>query len=168
MTPWTATRRLSCPSPVPGVCSNSCPLNQWCYLYKNDCWLTPPMTSTFQCILCCAQVTHPNNTLNHLWPNCLGLISSLAHQAITVSAFPPHHCSNIQNPLHWTLLFAILIYYVLRAHALVLYSHIQIWRSACQWHTCISLTLLLWAQNFIPYRASPHECLINITKHMFS
>ena len=23
--------RLSCPSPSPGVCSNSCPLNQWCH-----------------------------------------------------------------------------------------------------------------------------------------
>ena len=24
--------RLSCPSPTPGACSNSCPLSQWCYL----------------------------------------------------------------------------------------------------------------------------------------
>ena len=24
--------RLPCPSPTPGVCSNSCPLSQWCYL----------------------------------------------------------------------------------------------------------------------------------------
>ena len=23
--------RLSCPSPFPGVCSNSCPLSQWCH-----------------------------------------------------------------------------------------------------------------------------------------
>ena len=23
--------RLPCPSPTPGVCSNSCPLSQWCY-----------------------------------------------------------------------------------------------------------------------------------------
>ena len=23
--------RLSCPSPTPGPCSNSCPLNQWCH-----------------------------------------------------------------------------------------------------------------------------------------
>ena len=23
--------RLPCPSPTPGVCSNSCPLNRWCY-----------------------------------------------------------------------------------------------------------------------------------------
>ena len=25
-------RRLPCPSPTPGVCSNSCPSNQWCHL----------------------------------------------------------------------------------------------------------------------------------------
>ena len=24
--------RLPCPSPTPGICSNSCPLSQWCYL----------------------------------------------------------------------------------------------------------------------------------------
>ena len=28
--PWTATRQASCPSPFPDVCSNLCPLSQWC------------------------------------------------------------------------------------------------------------------------------------------
>ena len=31
VTPWTATCRLPCPSPSPGVCSNSCPSSQWCH-----------------------------------------------------------------------------------------------------------------------------------------
>ena len=33
LTPWTAARqaRLPCPSPPPGTCSNSCPLNWWCH-----------------------------------------------------------------------------------------------------------------------------------------
>ena len=31
VTPWTAARQLPCPSPTPGVCSNSCPLNRWCH-----------------------------------------------------------------------------------------------------------------------------------------
>ena len=26
-----STARLLCPSPIPGVCSNSCPLSQWCH-----------------------------------------------------------------------------------------------------------------------------------------
>ena len=30
-TPWTEARQLPCPSPTPGVCSNSCPLNRWCH-----------------------------------------------------------------------------------------------------------------------------------------
>ena len=28
-TPWTAARQAPCPPPSPGVCSNSCSLNQW-------------------------------------------------------------------------------------------------------------------------------------------
>ena len=32
-TPWKLQHtRLSCPSPSPRVCSNTCPLSQWCYL----------------------------------------------------------------------------------------------------------------------------------------
>ena len=29
--PWTAAARLPCPSPAPGVCSDSCPLSWWCH-----------------------------------------------------------------------------------------------------------------------------------------
>ena len=32
VTPWTVAHRLPCPLPSPGVCSNSCPLIQWCHL----------------------------------------------------------------------------------------------------------------------------------------
>ena len=31
VTPWTAIHSLPCPSPSPGACSNSRPLNQWCH-----------------------------------------------------------------------------------------------------------------------------------------
>ena len=31
MTLWAAARRLPCPLLSPGVCSNSCPLSQWCH-----------------------------------------------------------------------------------------------------------------------------------------
>ena len=31
ITPWTQHARLSCPSPTPRACSNSCPLSQWCH-----------------------------------------------------------------------------------------------------------------------------------------
>ena len=30
-TPWTAAHRPPCPSPTPGVYSNSCPSSQWCH-----------------------------------------------------------------------------------------------------------------------------------------
>ena len=32
VTPWTAARQTPCPSPTPGVYSNSCPLSWWCHL----------------------------------------------------------------------------------------------------------------------------------------
>ena len=31
VTPWTAARRPPCPSPTPGVYSNSCPSSRWCH-----------------------------------------------------------------------------------------------------------------------------------------
>ena len=31
MTPWTEATRLPCPSLSPTVCSDSCPLSQWCH-----------------------------------------------------------------------------------------------------------------------------------------
>ena len=30
-TPWTTARRPACPSPSPGIHSNSCPSSQWCH-----------------------------------------------------------------------------------------------------------------------------------------
>ena len=34
---WTADARLFCPSLSPGICSNSCPLSQWCSLTISSC-----------------------------------------------------------------------------------------------------------------------------------
>ena len=31
VTPWTAARKASCPSPTPGVHPNPCPLSRWCH-----------------------------------------------------------------------------------------------------------------------------------------
>ena len=31
VTPWTAARQASCPSPTPRVYSNTCPLSRWCH-----------------------------------------------------------------------------------------------------------------------------------------
>ena len=31
VTPWTAARQASCPSPTLGACSNSCPRSRWCH-----------------------------------------------------------------------------------------------------------------------------------------
>ena len=52
---WTAAHtRLPCPSPSPGVSSNSCPLNRWCYLTISSsvtsfsfCFLSFPESGSF-------------------------------------------------------------------------------------------------------------------------
>ena len=31
VTPWTVARQLPCPSPTPGIYSNTCPSSQWCH-----------------------------------------------------------------------------------------------------------------------------------------
>ena len=38
--------RLACPSPTPRVCSNSCPLSQWCYLISSS--IVPFFSSCLQ------------------------------------------------------------------------------------------------------------------------
>ena len=45
-TPWTATSRLTCPSPTPRACSNSCPLSQWCHPIISSSVI--PFSSHFQ------------------------------------------------------------------------------------------------------------------------
>ena len=47
--------RLSCPSPSPGICSNSCPFNQWCHLtilssiaLFSSCLQSFPASASFQ------------------------------------------------------------------------------------------------------------------------
>ena len=37
VTPWTAARQASHPSPTPGVYTNSCPLSQWCHPTISSC-----------------------------------------------------------------------------------------------------------------------------------
>ena len=52
--------RLCCPSPSPGVCSNSCPLSQWCHLTISSS--ATPFSSCFQFIylfcLSCGRQDH--------------------------------------------------------------------------------------------------------------
>ena len=44
VTPWTAAHQASCPSLSPRVCSNSCPLSQWCHPT-----ITSSVTPFFSC-----------------------------------------------------------------------------------------------------------------------
>ena len=46
-TPWTAACQASCPSPTPGVYSNSCPSSQWCHPTISSSVI--PFSSLLQC-----------------------------------------------------------------------------------------------------------------------
>ena len=51
VTPWTAARQASCPSPTPGACSNLCPSSRWCHptisssVVPFSSWLQPFLAS---------------------------------------------------------------------------------------------------------------------------
>ena len=54
-TPWTAAYQISCPSPSPRVCSNSCPLSQRCHptisssvVPFSSCLQSCPASGSFQ------------------------------------------------------------------------------------------------------------------------
>lgn len=69
---------------------------------------------------------------------CLGLLSSFAYQAISVSVFPLCHCPYIPNLLHWMLLlFEILMCEVLRTYASILCNHLL---TLCLSTFCLSVT----------------------------
>ena len=52
--PWTAACQDSCPSPTPGVCSNSCPSSWWCHptisssVIPFSCLQSFPASGSFQ------------------------------------------------------------------------------------------------------------------------
>ena len=55
VTQWNAAARPPCPSPTPGVYSNSCPLSQWCHLtilssvvHFSSCLQSFPASGSFQ------------------------------------------------------------------------------------------------------------------------
>ena len=92
-TPWTAARQLPCPSPSPGVYSNSCPLGWWCY----------PTFSSFVVPFSCLHSFPASESF---------LVSQLftsGGQSIGVSALASVLPMNIQDwfPLGWTGLISL-------------------------------------------------------------
>ena len=63
-TPWTAACRLACPSLFPGVCSNSCPLSQWCHPTISPCHHLLLLPSIFPTI----RVFSSKSALRIRWP----------------------------------------------------------------------------------------------------
>ena len=64
-TPWTATSRLTCPSPTPRACSNSCLSSQWCHPTISSSVI--PFSSCLQSFL--ASESSNESVLCIRWPN---------------------------------------------------------------------------------------------------
>ena len=87
--------RLSCPSPSPGVCSNSCPLSQWCH---------PTISSSVTPFSSCLQSFPAPGSFP------VSLFFTLGDQSIGVSASASVLPMNIQDwfPLGLTGLISLL------------------------------------------------------------
>ena len=81
--------RLPCPSPSPGVCSNSWPLSQWCH---------PTISSIIIIFSLCLQSFPASGSFPMSW------LFTSGGQSIGVSASAPGFPMNIQDwfPLGWT------------------------------------------------------------------
>ena len=85
--PWTAAP--PCPSPIPGVCSNSCPLSQWCH---------PTISPSVVPFSSCLQSFPGSESFQ------MSRFFALGGQSIRVPASPLVLLMNIQDwfPLRWT------------------------------------------------------------------
>ena len=77
-TPWNAARQAPCPSLSPGVCSDSCPLSQWCYLLNHFtlCPLFILLPSIFPSI----RVFSNESALLTRWPKCWSFSNSPSNE----------------------------------------------------------------------------------------
>ena len=71
--------RLSCPSPSPRACSNSCPSSQWCHPTISSS--APPFSSFPQSFP--AWGSFPVNWLCIWWPKCFGKVKKIHEHKAT-------------------------------------------------------------------------------------
>ena len=89
VTPWIAARRPPCPSPTPGVYSNSCPLSQWCH---------PVISSSVVPFSSCPQSLPASG----FFPTSQHLASSGQNIGVSASASVLPKNTKDLSPLGWT------------------------------------------------------------------
>ena len=87
VTPWTAARQASCPSPTPGVYPTSCPSSQWCHPTISSSVIPSPAFNLSQ---------HQSFPMSQFFASC--------DQSVAVSASTSVLPMNTQDwsPLGWT------------------------------------------------------------------
>ena len=72
--PWTIASQASCLWPVPGVCSNSCPLDWWCH---------PTISSTVAPFFCLQSFLASGKlALSIRWPKCWSISPSSKYSGL--------------------------------------------------------------------------------------
>ena len=72
-TPWTAAHRLACPSPSPGVCPSSCPLNRWCHPTISSSVALLVTLTKWNWLIDCSPL-HCPQSLGDKWPQSPALV----------------------------------------------------------------------------------------------
>ena len=89
--------RPSCPSLSPGVCSNSCPLNQWCYLTISSS--ATPFFLSFAFYVSQHQVFSKESALHIRWPK---------YWSFSFSISPFNEYSGLNSfRINWFILLAV-------------------------------------------------------------
>ena len=94
VTPWTAARQASRLSPTPRVCSNSCPLSQWCH---------PTISPSVVPFSSCLQFFPASQS----FPVSQFFTSSGQSIGASASASDPPMNSQCWSPLGWTGLISL-------------------------------------------------------------
>ena len=118
--------RLLCPPPSPGVCSDSCPLNQWCYL---------TISSSFTPLFFCLQSFPASGSFPMSW------LFAWCGQSIGASAPAPGLPMNIQG---WYPLGLMGVISLQSKGLSRIFSSTMIWK-----HPFFSTEPSLWSTSYI-------------------
>ena len=101
--------RLPCPSPTPGVCSNSCPLSRWCHstisssvVPFSSCLQSFPASGSFSMSQFFASGGQRIGASAFYWLGTrINILYILPHKILIILMWYVHHYSHLHRPFDW-------------------------------------------------------------------